>query len=841
MNNLRLNRFLILTVALLASLAAQARSVTFFLTAGSAAELRQVDYTTGQSVVIAELNAGIKVLDLKDDYYTVAPATNRVIDYVRDVNEQDLPVATNGTVRLTISAQSGDFFTIATLRAPNIVPTTVYVYPDSWAQLKHYNTLTQQYEHQATIYPGTANFDLVENDSYILCAGAEHVIKECVDSRGNDIPLTQTEFGMAVSFVATPETVSSVYNITTEGPTPPDPNLKVFYVDIDNPDMVNASISPSYTPIELKPGRNVCYFDVNKDMGLWVRTKNDRDFYSVKHNGFAVDFDYYALVYLSEGSEVEVRYEFPEDLTHTYNLQFLDQSAGFWTKVTVDGEEYTPVNNRITARAGALIELWNSDALSWNITQIDLPSGRSIHGYPGTPYEMDPSKPISFYATYRDGPVKVSAHRYADVNVTFNVTGNDLVNVVAGTFNTQTHLELKEGANALHDSESRFQYVKITSRTAGEGFVSSVTYKTTAGGDMMTAEYDFDRQQYIIQNLLEGAVVNITAVAKPATYPLPVTINNLTDVALYTDASLSEASRLTIAYTTGGYTVNYPENKCTLYVAPANDNCFVRSVTYKADADSDPYNATQSGSMFYLSKISRRGSVNIVAGHYEDMIHQCVVYADRNGATLYSADLRPITLEAGYNVVPFNEVENRNTSFTLTGMAGANFTAYKNNSKLSAKADDAHSADVRLKDGDIIKVYMTNPTPALYNVKFTGLKPAEGRVDLFTELTEANFADGIHALPGTEVTFLPAQADVTVTVNGTEVTSDPETGYYTVSIPERNCEINIADSNSGISTITADDSAEAEYYDLQGRRITNPSAGIYVKVAGGVAEKVIVK
>ena len=174
-------------------------------------------------------------------------------------------------------------------------------------------------------------------------------------------------------------------------------------------------------------------------------------------------------------------------------------------------------------------------------------------------------------------------------------------------------------------------------------------------------------------------------------------------------------------------------------------------------------------------------------------------------------------------------------------MAGANFTAYKNNSKLSAKADDAHSADVRLKDGDIIKVYMTNPTPALYNVKFTGLKPAEGRVDLFSELTEANFADGIHALPGTEVTFLPAQADVTVTVNGTEVTSDPETGYYTVSIPERNCEINIADSNSGISTITADDSAEAEYFDLQGRRITNPSAGIYVKVARGVAEKVIVK
>ena len=34
---------------------------------------------------------------------------------------------------------------------------------------------------------------------------------------------------------------------------------------------------------------------------------------------------------------------------------------------------------------------------------------------------------------------------------------------------------------------------------------------------------------------------------------------------------------------------------------------------------------------------------------------------------------------------------------------------------------------------------------------------------------------------------------------------------------------------------------EAVYYNLQGARVENPAAGVYVKVAAGKAEKVIVK
>ena len=46
---------------------------------------------------------------------------------------------------------------------------------------------------------------------------------------------------------------------------------------------------------------------------------------------------------------------------------------------------------------------------------------------------------------------------------------------------------------------------------------------------------------------------------------------------------------------------------------------------------------------------------------------------------------------------------------------------------------------------------------------------------------------------------------------------------------------------AGIGEIAAPAQTEAVYYDLQGRRVATPSAGLYIKVAGGKAEKVMVK
>lgn len=50
-----------------------------------------------------------------------------------------------------------------------------------------------------------------------------------------------------------------------------------------------------------------------------------------------------------------------------------------------------------------------------------------------------------------------------------------------------------------------------------------------------------------------------------------------------------------------------------------------------------------------------------------------------------------------------------------------------------------------------------------------------------------------------------------------------------------------SDGSAAIEDIIADDSAECTIYDLQGRRVSNPTAGIYLRRQGGKVEKVIIR
>ena len=46
---------------------------------------------------------------------------------------------------------------------------------------------------------------------------------------------------------------------------------------------------------------------------------------------------------------------------------------------------------------------------------------------------------------------------------------------------------------------------------------------------------------------------------------------------------------------------------------------------------------------------------------------------------------------------------------------------------------------------------------------------------------------------------------------------------------------------SGIDAIAADEEAPVVYYNLQGQRIANPAAGLYIRVQGNDVRKVLVK
>ncbi|MDE6036706.1 MAG: hypothetical protein K2G05_00375, partial [Duncaniella sp.] len=54
--------------------------------------------------------------------------------------------------------------------------------------------------------------------------------------------------------------------------------------------------------------------------------------------------------------------------------------------------------------------------------------------------------------------------------------------------------------------------------------------------------------------------------------------------------------------------------------------------------------------------------------------------------------------------------------------------------------------------------------------------------------------------------------------------------------------LKISDSDlSGLDVITVDEDAPVEYYNLQGIRVENPAAGLYIKRQGNTTTKVLIK
>lgn len=74
-----------------------------------------------------------------------------------------------------------------------------------------------------------------------------------------------------------------------------------------------------------------------------------------------------------------------------------------------------------------------------------------------------------------------------------------------------------------------------------------------------------------------------------------------------------------------------------------------------------------------------------------------------------------------------------------------------------------------------------------------------------------------------------------ITEAGTySVTIDVASKRVTITKPVRN-------APTGISTVDSSDEAPAEYFTLNGIKVTNPSSGIYIKRQGGKTTKVFVK
>lgn len=107
-----------------------------------------------------------------------------------------------------------------------------------------------------------------------------------------------------------------------------------------------------------------------------------------------------------------------------------------------------------------------------------------------------------------------------------------------------------------------------------------------------------------------------------------------------------------------------------------------------------------------------------------------------------------------------------------------------------------------------------------------------------------------HAASGNALTVTPASeiteaAHITPIYDGDDAKG--KAGIYQFSVDFSNAAVPTyvaeytGDITTGVEGIVVDNDAEAVYYDLTGRRVLNPSAGVVIRVQGGKAEKIMIK
>lgn len=279
----------------------------------------------------------------------------------------------------------------------------------------------------------------------------------------------------------------------------------------------------------------------------------------------------------------------------------------------------------------------------------------------------------------------------------------------------------------------------------------------------------------------------------------------------------------------GANTIEVSETNTTISIA-AESGCFITSVT---DNDGQSYYADYSG--YYTLSLKDGMTVDIVSGRIARDSKAIVYVDDRAAAATYFSftrnDRSEVALESGYNTVDFYSGDNP-MGLSWYGAPYAN--VYLNDATVAPMYENSTTYQVELNDGDILKIYLAS-NPKTCGVTFTvGDDVNAATISVKRDIIKSvnNLTESVSVLAGTQ--FDITAEDISVTVNGTAVTSVDGTFTFTVS---DDTEVSIA-KPTAISDIRAGEATAArDVYNMQGVKvignansdaISSLPAGIYL-------------
>jgi len=195
-------------------------------------------------------------------------------------------------------------------------------------------------------------------------------------------------------------------------------------------------------------------------------------------------------------------------------------------------------------------------------------------------------------------------------------------------------------------------------------------------------------------------------------------------------------------------------------------------------------------------------------------------------------------ISIGYNTFYFYDAEKYIDVFNYHGVT----KAYANDQPVENEFEyDYYFRYSPNGSGDVLKLFYSEDGATEHNVTFNvdegALEGYEVKKDI---IADVDYSAPVFAVGETRFTISPvsrAGEAPTVTLNDEAVEAD-ENGVFTFTT-KADAAVKVTKDSSGIENVDAADHNNAtEYYDMQGRRIAKPAAGIYIMRQGSKAVKI---
>lgn len=587
-------------------------------------------------------------------------------------------------------------------------------------------------------------------------------------------------------------------------------------VVVDDPSRVDLSVN--YVHIDtLRAGDN--HFSVEEYQSISMRAKDNAFITKVVRSMGADDSN---EEYVSNMTSCDIYvYSTYEGATWTVTSVSSEDARDGECAVWVDDPANVRLQRSVTYSTVELASGWNKvkfikgtespfmiGAETYGTSLYQVKKNHEVMAVEGTMWRIaaEDGDSIEIFANFPD----------IDIPVTFKYSSDEAKGFVTGV-------------TVNNEPVTNYNDANFTVKAGSSMSVSGNTndYNLTSFSVNGQSQYFYGQYNFTVT---DTTVIEIDA-KKYGTVKATVNIDNPANVIVYRGYTYNNDI---ITMKEGANEVELSETNSMISIVAAS-GCYITSVTSGETSYSVDY------SNAYVITLTDGMVVDVKSGAIERNSKAVMYVDDRDAASTYfnfqRGDRSSIDIVTGYNEFKFYEGDN---PFGLSWYGASYSNVYKNDTLVSPMYEGSTTYELKLKDGDVVKLYLASD-PIAGKVEFEiGEKVDTSKIAVTVDRirTIKDLAKSFDALPGTEISITPADGyDVVISVNGDEISPAPDAPYLITAAGDTKVSISLP-VDDGIAGVASDAAGmHSDVYNMQGiivsrdadaAKINRLPAGVYI-------------